>query len=365
MVTRTLSIGKFCATVINIVNKLSDWEREVSVNLVILQAIQLVLIAAIFNAVYTLPMKLNRRWRWEHSWLVFTILGVTAVPTILSVLTIPHLTDAYDGVAISVLIGMALCGALWGVSLVFFGRAVDTVGVAITFAVSLGTSAAAGALIPLFGQHSTEVFTRRGLLILSGISVILVGVGICGMAGRQRERERSAQVGSRLFKGVVLAFSSGILGSMLNSGLALGAPIQRNAHNLGASEAMMSNAVWLPCLYAGAIPGVIYCLFLMRRNGTSSQFIAESRWYYWLTPALMGLLWFGSIMCYSLAAVKLGDLGPVIAWPLFLSAVVIASTIAGVATGEWKKSGRKAMTWMWTGVGCLVVAIGLLASISV
>jgi L-rhamnose-H+ transport protein len=313
-------------------------------------------------------MKLNKRWKWEHSWLVFTILGVTAVPTILSVVTIPHLRDAYNGVPSSILIWMALCGALWGVSLVFFGRAVDTVGVAITFAVSLGTSAAAGALIPLLSQHSTEVFTRRGLLILSGISVILVGVGICGKAGHHREKETSAQtrqVGSRLLKGVVLAFLSGILGSMLNSGLALGAPIQRNAQNLGASEAMMSNAVWLPCLYAGAIPGVIYCLFLMRRNGTSSQLIATSRWYYWLTPALMGLLWFGSIMCYSLAAVKLGNLGPVIAWPLFLSAVVIASTIAGVVTGEWKKSGRKAMTWMWVGVGCLVAAIGLLASISV
>ena len=152
---------------------------------------------------------------------------------------------------------------------------------------------------------------------------------------------------------------------MLNSGLALGAPIQKNAQSLGASEAMMSNAVWLPCLYAGAIPGIIYCIYLMRRNGTTSQLVGESRWYYWLTPALMGLFWFGSIMCYSLASVKLGDLGPVIAWPLFLSAVVIASTIAGVITGEWRNSGRKALTWMWVGVGCLVAAMGLLASTSV
>ena len=69
-------------------------------------------------------------------------------------------------------------------------------------------------------------------------------------------------------------------------------------------------------------------------------------------------------MCYSFASVKLGDLGPVIAWPLFLSAVVIASTIAGVATGEWKRNSRRAMTWMWAGVACLVVAMGLLASIN-
>lgn len=329
----------------------------------ILQAVQLVLFAALINAVYTLPMKLNRRWKWEHSWLIFTILGVAAVPTILSVLTIPRLPEAYAGVAPSVLASMALCGALWGVSLVFFGRAVDIVGVAITFAVSLGTSAAAGALIPLLGQHSAELFTRRGFSIVSAIVIILTGVGLCGMAGRQREQRSSptGPAGSRMFRGVSLAFLSGILGSMLNLGLAIGAPIQQNARSLGASEAMMSNAVWLPCLYAGAIPGVVYCLLLMRRNGTSSRLFSESGWYYWLTPGLMGLLWFGSIMCYSLAAVKLGELGPVIAWPLFLSAVVIASTIAGLATGEWRRSGRRAMTLMWLGVSCLVAAMALLA----
>lgn len=335
-------------------------------NPAISQAIQLVLVAATINAIYTLPMKWNKRWNWEHSWLIFTILGVAIVPTILSALTIPNLTAAYDGVPRGVLLGMALCGALWGVSLVFFGRAVDTVGVAITFAVSLGTSAASGALIPLLSQHSTELLTRRGLEILFAILIILLGVGLCGVAGRQREKEQSTatvQVPRRFTRGLLLAFLSGILGSMLNSGLTLGAPIQQSARRLGASEAMMSNAVWLPCLYAGMIPGVVYCLFLMRKNGTSGKLFAESRWYYWLTPALMGLLWFGSIMCYSLASVKLGPLGPVIAWPLFLSAVVIASTLAGVATGEWKKSGRKAITWMWIGVGCLIAAMGLLASI--
>lgn len=152
-------------------------------NVAISQAIQLVLIAAVINAVYTIPMKFNKQWKWEHHWLVFTTLGVTAVPTV----SIPRLRDSYDGVAATILIGMAICGALWGVSLVFFGRAVDTVGVAITFAVSLGTSGASGALIPFLGQHSSELFTRRGVLIVLGILVILLGVGICGMAGRQRE----------------------------------------------------------------------------------------------------------------------------------------------------------------------------------
>lgn len=328
--------------------------------------ISLVLAAAVMNAVYTLPMKLNKQWKWEHSWLVFTLLGVAVVPTVLAAFTIPRLLETYDGVPGNILLGMAACGALWGVSLVFFGLAVEAVGVAITFAVALGTSAASGAVIPLISRHYAEIFTARGFMVLSGILAILIGVGICGAAGRNREAERTAENGRSgippFRKGFALAFLSGLLGSMLNLGLTLGAPIQRNAQSFGASEAMMSNAVWLPCLYAGAVPGLAYCAFLMRKNRTAGQLLSASRWHYWLTPALMGLFWFGSIMCYSLASVKLGELGPVIAWPLFLSAVVIASTIAGVVTGEWKNTGRGPMTWMWIGVLCLVAAMALLAS---
>ncbi len=330
------------------------------------EPIGLVLAAAVMNAVYTLPMKLNRHWKWEHSWLIFTFLGVMVVPTILAALTIPHLLDAYSGVSQGVLMGMAACGALWGVSLVFFGLAVDTVGVAITFAVALGTSAASGAVIPLVSQHYNEIFTHKGLMVFLGILAILLGVAICGRAGHQRESERTknetTKSNAQFKKGFIYAFLSGVLGSMLNVGLTLGSSIQQNAKNLGASEAMMSNAVWLPCLYAGAIPGLVYCLFLMRKNDTMGELLPASRWYYWVTPAAMGLFWFGSIMCYSLASIRLGTLGPVIAWPLFLSAVVVASSIAGIVTGEWKGASRGAVLRMWSGVACLIVAMGLLAS---
>ena len=70
--------------------------------------------------------------------------------------------------------------------------------------------------------------------------------------------------------GFLWAFISGILGSMLNLGLAYGGSIQRAAQQHGASLAMMSNAVWLPCLYAGFLPGAIYCYILMRKRDNVS-----------------------------------------------------------------------------------------------
>lgn len=338
------------------------------------QAVGLIVLAAAMNGVYVLPMRLNRRWQWEHSWFAFTLLGVVVVPMILAALTVPDLWSIYAEVPAGTLLGMAVAGAAWGGSLVLFGRAVTLVGVAITFAVSLGTSAATGALIPLLTQHADRVATPQGLLILAGIVILLGGVALCGLAGHRRDavpQAGAAGAASRgaSMQGFVFALLSGVFGAFLNVGFALGGDLQQAAQARGASAAMMSNAVWLPCLVAGAIPGVIYCLSLMRQRGTLHALTAEARWYYWLMGALMGLLWFGSVLCYSIATVKLGHLGPVIGWPLFMSAVVVASTIAGLLTGEWRDrgttAGPKPLHLLYGGVACLLAAMAVLAWASV
>jgi len=329
----------------------------------VVQAILLVLVAAVMNAAYVLPMKLNKKWQWEHTWFAFSILGVAVVPTIIALLTVPGLWSTYSSVSGGVLAAMALFGAGWGVSLVFFGLALTRLGLAMTFAICLGTSAAVGALTPLISQHSDQIMTRQGMLILFGVVIILIGVGLCGLAGHRREaaaQAKSTIVRRGILGGFLLAFVSGILGSMLNLGLAFGDSIQRAARAQGASLAMMSNAVWLPCLYAGFLPGVIYCLYLMRKNRNLSSLTLPGTWYYWLAGASMGVLWYGSVMLYSISTVKLGDLGTSIGWPLFMASIVIVSSVLGVLTGEWSHTGRQPISIMITGVACLVLAMAIL-----
>jgi L-rhamnose-H+ transport protein len=330
----------------------------------VVQAIVLVLIAAGMNAAYTLPMKLNKKWQWEHTWFAFSFLGVAVVPTIIAMLTVPRLWSTYSSISGGTLAAMAFFGAGWGVSLVFFGLALKRLGLAITFAISLGTSAAVGALTPLISQHYDQMMTRQGMLILLGVAVIIFGVALCGLAGHRREVSKQAQtaaIPSGFIGGFLLAFVSGILGSMLNLGLAFGGSIQRAALDQGASVAMMSNAVWLPCLYAGFLPGVIYCFLLMRKNHNLNLLNTPGTWYYWPAAASMGLLWYGSVVLYSISTVKLGDLGTSIGWPLFLASIVIVSTTLGVITGEWSHTGKQPIRIMISGVACLVVAIAILA----
>jgi L-rhamnose-H+ transport protein len=328
------------------------------------QAIFLVLCAALMNAAYALPMKLNKKWQWEHSWFAFSVLGVAVVPTIIALATVPQLWSTYSTVSTGTLLAMVLFGASWGVSLVFFGLALTRLGLAITFAVCLGTSAAVGALTPLIAQHAESIMTRQGKLIILGIVVIIIGVALCGVAGRIREtalQKQSADVRKGFLGGFLLAFISGIMGSMLNLGLAFGGSIQRAAQQHGASQAMMSNAVWLPCLYAGFLPGAIYCYILMRKKRNVSDLRLPGTWYYWLVGATMGFLWYGSIVLYSISTVKLGDLGTSIGWPLFLASIVVASTIFGVLTGEWARTGTRPIRTMVAGVSFLVLAIAILS----
>ena len=328
------------------------------------QAVLLVLWAAIMNAAYALPMKLNKKWEWEHSWFAFSIFGVAVVPTVIALLTVPKLWSTYATVSGETLTAMVLFGASWGVSLVFFGLALTRLGLAITFAVCLGTSAAVGALTPLIAQHSDQIMTRQGGLIFLGVLMIIVGVALCGLAGKHREtalQQASASIRQGFWWGYLLAFVSGILGSMLNLGLAYGGSIQRAAQQHGASLAMMSNAVWLPCLYAGFLPGAIYCYTLMRRKGNVSQLRLPGTWYYWFAAASMGLLWYGSIILYSISTLKLGALGTSIGWPLFLASIVVASTVFGVLTGEWTRTGTRPIRTMILGVSSLVVAIAVLS----
>lgn len=329
-----------------------------------IQAIMLVLCAAIMNAAYALPMKLNKKWEWEHSWFAFSILGVAVVPTIIALLTIPGLWSTYTTVSAGTLSAMVLFGASWGVSLVFFGLALTRLGLAITFAVCLGTSAAVGALTPLIAQHADQIMTRQGGLIIVGVVVIILGVALCGLAGTHREaalQQASTTARHGFWAGYLLAFVSGILGSMLNLGLAFGGSIQRAAQQHGASQAMMSNAVWLPCLYAGFLPGAIYCYILMRKKNNVKALRLPGTWYHWLVGASMGFLWFGSIILYSISTVKLGDLGPSIGWPLFLASIVVASTIFGALTGEWSHTGTRPIRTMIAGVSFLVLAIAILS----
>jgi L-rhamnose-H+ transport protein len=325
----------------------------------------ILVLASIMNASFTLPMKYTSRWAWENTWLAWTIWALLILPPAITIATVPHLGEIYSSGAPGVLLAVILFGVGWGVAQVFFGLAVDAIGIALTFSLVLGTSAAVGTLIPLIHLHPERLQTSAGRGVLVGVAMVIAGVLVCAIAGRMRENalNHHSQTHKSSALGIALAILCGFGASFINLGLAFGGRLTEAARDLGATELNAANAVWMPLMLAGSIPNLMYCLWLLRKNRTSHKFARGSTGH-WGLALVMAVLWLGSTLLYGVSAAKLGTWGPVLGWPLFMSLIVITASLLGMITGEWKNSGRLPIGIQWSGVALLVIAVFILAGMS-
>jgi L-rhamnose-H+ transport protein len=325
----------------------------------------LLLAAGVMNAGFSLPMKFVRGWAWENTWLLWTVLALLVLPSALAFATIPSPSAVFRG-SEGVVAWVALAGAGWGVAQVLFGLALEAIGIALTFSIVLGLSAAMGSLIPLLRTHAGAVFTPSGWTALAGIALVLAGVALCAVAGRMRDRPaRSAGPDAKTRTpgpaGIAMAILSGICASMMNVGFAYGAPLVQKASEHGANPLWTTTAIWVPLLAGGALPNLAYCLYLLARRKTFRAYAARSSPRNLSLAATMALLWFTSSVLYGVATAFLGDLGPVIGWPLFMSLIVIFATLLGIWTGEWKRAKPRALHLQLSAVAVLVAAVLVLS----
>ena len=261
----------------------------------------LLTVAGLMNASFPLPMKFTRRWAWENTWLVWTFFALLMLPAVATFFTVPELAVVYRTSSTARLLSVMAFGIGWGVSQVFFGIAAEAIGIALTFSLVLGTSAAVGALVPLLRLNPDKLHTPAGHSLLLGIATVLLGVAICAVAGRMREGVRptpDSKQRDNATAGLVLAILCGCGAAFMNFGLAFGAPLSDMAIRYGANRANAGNVVWLPLLVAGAIPNLLYCLYLLNRNSSGCNF-RRSGLSHWILAFAMGVLWFGSVLLYG------------------------------------------------------------------
>ena len=323
----------------------------------------MILLAGAMNGSFAVPMKLTKRWAWENTWLMWTIYGLFIFPPLLTFSTIPDAMAVYRETGPAIVAVVAACGAGWGISVIFIGLAVEAVGVAVSFSIMLGLSAAVGSLIPLVTLHRDKIATPAGMTVLAGLALMLIGVGVCAAAGKHRETALGVGVAGRpsLAKGLLFCGLGGVGSGLVNLGLVYGGPILKIAQAHGASIASSPNAAFLPLMLAGGVPSFLYCSYLVRKNHNEPRFWAAGTLPYWFLTALMAFLWFGSTILYGAATTNLGQLGTVLGWPLFMSVIVITAAVWGMITGEWRGSGNKPRIVMSCGVSILVVAIFVLS----
>jgi len=294
-----------------------------------------VLLGGVFNGSFVAPMKRLHAWKWENTWLVYSITGLLVIPWIVVVAVVPNLFEIFRAAPWLTLIKVLGFGFGWGVGSVLFGLGVSRMGLAVGYGIILGLIAPIGTFFPLLVLHPERLWTRQGRALLIGTVIVLFGILFCALAGRIRERAAAAGSGrkSGFAAALALCILAGLFSPMLNFSFVFGEELQARAIAAGAGAAMASNAIWSLTLTAGFIANAGYCVLLLRKNRTWGLFsAAKPPAGHWAGASLMGLLCFGSFMTYGSGATALGPLGGIVGWPLFMSMALITSNALGALT---------------------------------
>jgi L-rhamnose-H+ transport protein len=323
----------------------------------------LVAVGGIMQGTYYLGLKYVSPWKWENIWSLYAVIALLVLPIGLAAATVPHLGRLLSETPSPALTMIFLYGVGWGVGSVLSGLGVARMGMAMGVAVLLGVTAAIGTFVPLVANTPQMIFTAKGLLVILAVITLLVGVILAAVAGRYRDRSlagASTVMEKGSFRaGLAICVFSGIFSAMLNMAFAFSQPMVQAGLQTGASNFGALNAVWMVALAGGFVANGVYTGFLLMRNRTWSNFALPRTGLFWFYGLVMGVLWTGGVVLYGRGAASMGKVGAVVGWPLFLAVMILASTIWGFVTGEWKGSSSRAKQYMLAGMVVLLVASAL------
>ncbi len=320
----------------------------------------LVLLAALLQGSFVLPMTLVRQWSWEHTWATFSVLGMLIFNWIITLLFVPNIFAVYSASPTRDLGILALFGLGWGVGAVLFGLGMERLGMALGYPIIMGLIASLGALIPLLVFFPQTLFTAKGFVLLGGTALVIFGITMCSKAGSRRAptEATSTATGSSTFRiGLAIAVFAGILSCLPNVGMTFGSNVIRSAASLGVSPASSGNTVWALLFTLGCVANLAYCTYMMISKHTLGQYLNRETPRNLGLSAAMALMWIGSFYLYGAGAAKLGRWGAIAGWPLFISLSIVVGNLWGLWRGEWQGAPAAARRILNQGLLILIVAV--------
>ena len=321
-------------------------------------------LAGVCTGSFGLPMKLNKRWKWENTWVVYAIWVLLIVPWLIAFLTVPNLFQAYDEVSKKVLFLVLVFGSCWGVGQIAFGKGLDYLGIGMGFSLQIGLIIAVGSLLPLFLEQADVILKKQGLAIIGGVLVIIASLVISGFAAAMKEKDLAVSEehcdGIRekktFRKGFLICITAGLLCPGLNYAYLYGGPLTKMAVTLGAHKALAANAVLPLCLFGPFFINLGYAVRLLKKNKTWELYYKKDNRIYYLYTLIMGV-WTVGVALFGVAAANMGDLGNSIGWAIINAASIFWANVLGLLTGEWKGAARKTLILMIAGLAVLLAGI--------
>jgi L-rhamnose-H+ transport protein len=328
------------------------------------------------------PLKKIRGWSWESAWLIMGLSAWLAAPWVASYLTTPRLGEVISesfATQSSAIKWAIFFGFLWGFGNLTYGMSARYLGIALGGSVALAFCMVFGTLAPPlheayitrnFDTVSTLWSTKSGMAILAGIAMCMVGILLCGLAGRRRETELSttaAAEGMEEFnfrKGIAVAIVAGLLSACFAFGLDAGKSIAQISVNKGTDSLYQNNVVLIAVLTGGFLSNALGCLFMNLRNRTfgdygrfDSRYLANL-----ILVTVAGVTWFCQFFFYGMGQSKLGKAYEFSSWSIHMAFIVVFLNLWGLVFHEWRGTSAQTKRLIWIGILILIgstIAIGV------
>jgi L-rhamnose-H+ transport protein len=305
-------------------------------------------VGAFLSANCYAPQKYIRRWSWEIFWMTQAAWCWLLWPIIAVICTIPNLGQVLGQSPKLPMLFCALMGVAYGVGGTAFNLSIRYIGFSLTYAIAVGISSVLGTLItPIVEGRLGQILAKPGGgWVMTGVAVGALGIGLCGAAGRFKERDlRDQNSGSSDFswvKGLLLSLLAGVLSAVY--GIAINdvaRPIIATAEQLGAG-CWKGNIAYLFVNPGAFLTALLYSLYLARRNRSLGELLGlgvgqqpGSLLANYALAMLTGTLWYGQFFFYNLAHVRMGSY-EFTSWAIHMIMLVLFSNLLALGFHEWR-----------------------------
>jgi hypothetical protein len=155
----------------------------------------LVIVGGLIMGAGAWPMKLMRKFQFEHWWFLSIFFGLFLFPWTFTLIFYPNIFEIFRDPNIvkdlAFASGLALC---WGVANLLCGMCYVRIGIALTQAILTGLGASIVVILPLVVKapgilgNAPDINSYAGMVILCAVGVLLVAVVLASLAGFGRDR---------------------------------------------------------------------------------------------------------------------------------------------------------------------------------
>ena len=317
----------------------------------------IVLLAGICNSSFAIPLKCMKAMKWENAWLSYNAIALVFSPWLIVALFVHRPGELFGSLSMEDY-GIALgFGLLWGICQAGFGVAINMLGIAVALPVISGIGMVAGSLTPVLVQHPAALLGRFGFVILISFAFLIGGLLLYSRAAWLRSGKSAARTTAQ---SLILCLIIGIIAGALNIGFSLSTGIIRRAEVLGSNPLVATYPVWALLLTAGLVPNILYCTYLMKKNGTAALFFSTGSRTDIFWVLLMAVTWVMATYSYGLSTRFLGILGTSTGYIMYVAFTMLFANLFGWMAGEWRGAPHQATRLLWAGMVLLLASATVL-----